>query len=94
MQALTFNKIKKEQGKSWKLRILFHVVGLSCLSGSVFLQCFVFFDIISHGYFLAVERNLGILSFEITLTVFGTLYFIFLWKRFVTLVWSVKKGGE
>lgn len=49
----------------------------------MFLQILVFSDILQHGYFMAVERNPLILTFEIALTAFALLYFVYMYQRFV-----------
>jgi hypothetical protein len=63
-----------------RLRLLFHNLGLSCLGGAIFLQILVFADIFTHGYFMAIENNPMILSFEIVLTAFALLYFIYIYQ--------------
>jgi hypothetical protein len=66
-----------------KLRVFFHSLGLSCLGGAIFLQSMVFTDILQHGYFRAIEQNPGILSFEIFLTAFALVYFLYMYLRFI-----------
>jgi len=66
-----------------RLQVLFHAFGLSCLGGAIFLQVLVFTDILQHGYFMAVEHNPLILSFEMGLTVFSLAYFVFMYQRFI-----------
>ena len=66
-----------------RARILIHSLGLSCLGGSIFLQILVFTDILTRGYFMAVENNPAILTFEVTLTFFALLYFAYMYQRFV-----------
>jgi hypothetical protein len=66
-----------------RIRALFHTLGLSCLGGAIFLQVLVFTDILQHGYFMAVENNPAILIFEILLTVFALIYFIYIYQRFI-----------
>lgn len=66
-----------------RVRVLFHTLGLSCLGGALFLQILVFSDIFQHGYFMAVERNPAILTFEIALTAFALVYFIYMYQRFM-----------
>jgi hypothetical protein len=65
------------------MQVLFHTLGLSCLGGAIFLQLLVFTDILQHGYFMAVENNPAILSFEILLTVFSAIYFVYMYQRFI-----------
>jgi hypothetical protein len=65
------------------MRTLFHILGLSCLGGAIFLQILVFTDILQHGYFTAVERNPTILTFEIVLTAFALIYFLYMYQRFI-----------
>jgi hypothetical protein len=65
------------------MRVLFHTLGLSCLGGAIFLQILVFTDILQHGYFMAMENNPAILIFEIVLTVFALIYFIYMYQRFI-----------
>jgi hypothetical protein len=64
-------------------QVLFHVLGLSCLGGAIFLQVLVFTDILTNGYFMAVERNPTILSFEVLLTAFSLIYFVYIYQRFI-----------
>lgn len=66
-----------------RIQALFHTMGLSCLGGAIFLQILVFTDILQHGYFMAVENNPAILTFEIILTAFSLIYFIYLYQRFI-----------
>lgn len=66
-----------------RISILLHSLGLSCLGGAVFLQILVFTDILQHGYFIAVENNSVILNFEIALTFFALIYFIYIYQRFM-----------
>jgi len=65
----------------WQL--LFHSLGLGCLSTAIFLQVLVFKDIVQQGYFLATEKNQLILSLEVFLTFFAVIYFIYMYQRFV-----------
>ncbi|MEM4703859.1 MAG: hypothetical protein QXJ02_02175 [Candidatus Bathyarchaeia archaeon] len=64
-----------------RVRMLLHTLGLSCLGGAIFLQVLVFSDIVQHGYFLAVERNTAILTFEVALTAFALAYFLYMYQR-------------
>jgi hypothetical protein len=64
-----------------KLRFAFHSAGLACLGGAIFLQILVFSDIISRGYFMAIEQNTAILSFEVGLTAFAALYFLYIYQK-------------
>ena len=66
---------------SRRARVLFHTLGLSCLGGAIFLQTLVFADILQHGYFMAVEQNPAILAFEVVLTGFALIYFIYIYQR-------------
>jgi hypothetical protein len=66
-----------------RIRVLFHTLGLSCLGGAIFLQILVFLDIAERGYFTAVENNPAILTFEIVLTFFAFIYFIYIYQRFI-----------
>jgi hypothetical protein len=66
-----------------RMRVLFHTLGLSCLGGAIFLQTLVFTDILQHGYFRAVENNPAILTFEMVLTVFALIYFVYMYQRFI-----------
>jgi len=73
------NTVKQDRRK----QTLFHTLGLSCLGGAIFLQILVFTDILTHGYFMAVESNQAILSFEIILTAFSSVYFLYIYQRFI-----------
>jgi hypothetical protein len=66
-----------------RTQVIFHTLGLSCIGGAIFLQTLVFTDILTNGYFMAVEHNLAILSFEVLLTAFSFMYFIYIYQRFV-----------
>jgi hypothetical protein len=66
-----------------RARVFFHVAGLSCLGGAIFLQLLVFTDILTNGYFMAVEKNPAILTFEILLTAFSALYFAYIYQSFI-----------
>lgn len=66
-----------------RVQTLFHTVGLSCLGGAIFLQILVFTDILTHGYFMAVEKNPAILTFEVLLTAFSLIYFLHMYQRFI-----------
>lgn len=66
-----------------RMQVLFHVLGLSCVGGAIFLQLLVFTDILANGYFMAVERNPAILAFEVLLAVFSLVYFVFIYQRFI-----------
>jgi hypothetical protein len=71
---------------SRRMRLVFHSLGLSCLGGAIFLQILVFADILQHGYFMAVEQNPAILAFEVALTVFAAVYFIYIYQRLMRQV--------
>jgi len=73
------NMAKQDRRK----QALFHTLGLSCLGGAIFLQILVFTDILTQGYFMAVESNQAILAFEILLTVFSAIYFVYIYQRFI-----------
>jgi hypothetical protein len=69
--------------------LFFHSLGLSCLGAAIFLEIIVFTGIIQHGYFMAVENNPAILSFEVILVSFSAIYFVYIFQR---LIRSVKQG--
>jgi len=71
------------ENASSRWRLLFHSLGLGCLSTSIFLQILVFKDIVQQGYFLATEKNQLIMSLEVFLTFFAVIYFIYMYQRFV-----------
>ena len=71
---------------SRKMRFIFHSLGLSCLGGAIFLQILVFADILQHGYFMAVEQNTAILAFEVALTAFAVIYFLYIYQRLMRQV--------
>jgi hypothetical protein len=68
------------------LRFLFHSLGLGCVSSAIFLQVLVFWEISQTGIFKATEQNHTILSFEIFLTAFALVYFVYLYQRLVRSV--------
>jgi hypothetical protein len=71
---------------SRRMRLVFHSLGLSCLGGAIFLQILVFADILQQGYFMAVEQNPAILAFEVALTAFAVIYFIYIYQRLMRQV--------
>ncbi|MEM2995234.1 MAG: hypothetical protein QXI91_04380 [Candidatus Bathyarchaeia archaeon] len=75
--------MKTNQKLNHKIQMLFHILGLSCLGGAIFLQTLVFTDILQHGYFMAIENNPAILAFEMLLTIFAIIYFIYMYQRFI-----------
>jgi hypothetical protein len=66
-----------------RIRLLLHSLGLSCLGGAIFLQILVFTDILQNGYFMAVENNPAVLTFEIALTAFALIYFVYIYQYFI-----------
>jgi hypothetical protein len=66
-----------------RMHTLLHSLGLSCLGGAIFLQILVFTDILQQGYFMAVENNPTILTFEVILTFFALIYFIYIYQLFI-----------
>ena len=78
--------MKTTTTRNRRIRVLFHSLGLSCLGGAIFLQILVFTDILQHGYFMAVESNPAILAFEIVLTFFALIYFVYMYQRFIRSV--------
>jgi len=73
----------KAATRNHRIRLLIDSLGLSCLGGAIFLQVLVFTDILQHGYFMAVENNTAILTFEVLLTFFALIYFIYIYQRFI-----------
>jgi len=73
-----------------RLKILFHVFGLSCICGAILLELFVFSDILLYDKFIGVEGNMFILCTEISLSIFSIFYFLLLFKKFLV---SIDKGG-
>ncbi len=71
---------------SRRMRFVFHSLGLSCLGGAIFLQMLVFADILHQGYFMAIEQNSTILAFEVALTGFAVIYFIYIYQRLMRQV--------
>ena len=66
-----------------RLRFLFHSFGLGCVSSAIFLQALVFWDISQTGIFKATEQNQAILSFEIVLTFFALIYFVYVYQNLI-----------
>ena len=71
---------------SRRIRLFFHSLGLSCLGGAIFLQILVFTGILQQGYFMAVEQNPAILAFEVALTAFAVIYFLYIYQRLMRQV--------
>ncbi len=68
---------------SHRVRVVLHIIGLSFLGGALFLQILVFAGILQHGYFMAVEQNPAVLTFEIIATAFAVIYFSYVFQRIV-----------
>jgi len=68
---------------NWRMRYLFHSLGLSCLDGSTLLEVLVFVGILQNGYFVAVEQNPAIIAAEVELTGFAAIYFVYVYLRFI-----------
>ena len=68
-----------------RVSLLINSLGLSCLGGAIFLQVLVFANILSQGYFRAVETNASILAIELTLTAFTAFYFIYIYQKIIRL---------
>jgi hypothetical protein len=62
---------------------IFHFLGLSCIGGAILLQVVMFSSILFQGYFRGVENNPVILAFEVMLTAYGFLYFIYIYQRLI-----------
>jgi hypothetical protein len=75
--------MKRNDAFDRRIRVLLHTLGLSCIGGAIFLQILVFSDILQHGYFRAMENNPAILTFEIGLTAFALIYFVYIYQRFI-----------
>jgi len=69
-----------------RMRVIFHTLGLGCVGGAIFLQTLVFAGIAQQGYFMAIEQNMTILSFEVVLTVFAIIYFVYIYQRLIRSV--------
>jgi len=69
-----------------RMRVLFHTLGLSCVGGAIFLQTLVFAGIAQQGYFMAIEQNTTILTFEVVLTAFAIIYFVYIYQRLIRSV--------
>jgi len=69
-----------------RVRLAFHCLGLSCLGGAIFLQVLVFSGILGQGYFRAAEGNSLVLGLEVGLTVFASVYFVYVYQRLIRLV--------
>jgi len=69
-----------------RMRVLFHTLGLSCVGGAIFLQTLVFAGIAQQGYFMAIEQNTTILTFEVALTAFAIIYFVYIYQRLIRSV--------
>ena len=50
------------------------------------MQTLVFAGIVQQGYFMAIEQNSTILSFEVVLTVFAIIYFVYIYQRLMRSV--------
>ena len=53
------------------------------MGGAIFLQALVFSGIVQQGYFMAIEKNTLILGFEVMLTVFAIVYFVYIYQRLI-----------
>jgi hypothetical protein len=60
-----------------RFMLLFHALGVSALAAAISLEALVFTDILSHGYFHAVEGDLLILGVELGVTAYGAVYLVY-----------------
>lgn len=58
-------------------------VGLGCLGSALFLQSIVITSILQNGYFRGIEQNPIVLGVEAGLMIFGIIYFVRLYVRFM-----------
>jgi hypothetical protein len=72
-----------DQRLNHRIGLVVHSLGLSCLGGAIFLQILVFSDILTQGYFNAVETNSTILALEIFLTAFTAVYFLYTYQKVI-----------
>ena len=73
------------------LRVAFHSLGISCLTGAVFLELLVFLGISAHGAFIGIERNPFILNCEIGLAFFSAIYLLYVSFRSIRQLLHFKK---
>ena len=59
-------------------RMTIHGIGLSCITGAVFLQLLIFMEIFTHGSFTGIETNIVILTLEMAITVYCIVYLLYL----------------
>jgi hypothetical protein len=71
-----------------RINLVLHSLGLSCLGGAIFLQILVFSDILTQGYFRAIETNSIILTLELTLTAFTAVYFVYVYQKVIRISFS------
>ena len=76
-------QLRLNKNVSKRIQMLFNSLGFSCIGGSIFLQILVFYDIVDHGYFMAIENNPVILYFEILMTSIAVVYFVYIYQRFI-----------
>jgi hypothetical protein len=72
------------------LKILFHIVGLSCLGGAVFLGLLVFYYTIVTGVFYGIEVNHVTSSIEFFCMLYAATYLTFLAGH--TIINYTKRG--
>ena len=65
----------RKMKKAW---LLFHSLGIGCLSMAVYLQILVFWSIYTDGTFFASEPNQLILMIEMFLTAFAAIYLLYI----------------
>jgi hypothetical protein len=63
----------------------FHLLGLSCIGGAIFIQVLAFSSIAIQGYFTGFEPNPYILTIEICMTIFAVIYFFYIVYFFVVV---------
>jgi hypothetical protein len=68
-----------------RINLVVNSLGLSCLGGAIFLQILVFSDILTQGYFRAIETSPTILGLEIGLTAFSAVYFLYLYQKVIRI---------
>jgi hypothetical protein len=79
----SFSKHIQDTRENFRLRIVFHCLGISVLGAALFLQSSVLSGIFTQGYFVGVEKNPIVLYSEMFLTAMAFAYLVYLLWRFV-----------
>jgi len=62
------------------VKILCHALGIATILAAISVELLMFYDISTHGYFIAAEDDLVVRTVEILLAIYALAYFLIIFK--------------